>query len=780
MSLRVSVRSKVITLVLLITVIVFVIPIGYLVSVSRGVMLDDSYRMVRLSAERSALQVRSKLEHYMGLTYALAKSFEGFPSLPPSRWQALHLDMLQRVYREYPDLLSIWDSYEYSSYRAGYDRPYGRLSRQVYFTPLGELRSDVQELSMSGDPPHYSAFKAKNYAGIWEPYMDNVSRDEGLRVLMTTVAAPIQEEGRFAGLVGVDISLNWLQELVKELKPMSGSQAFILSNGGLVVAHAVDTLVMHRIGELFPSEARREHLAEAVRDGEPVSFMHVDGGGTRHYVYLTPVRVDKSGEHWSVGVSVPLNMLTASADRSTRIAVVATSVALLVLVILLVVMINRLVRPLVQLTASLHRLGRGELDEDLCPVVRSGDELEVMGCAVRDLLDGLRGKEKLVRSLREEDFTREMRLLSNQDQLGLSLLSLQEHLRSRRSEVESQRAESVQRRWASEGFARFSDMLRSPSASTEELTNLILPELVAFMKASLGAIYLLDAERLSETGVRYYALHSVYGWDRRRFVDKVGFESGVGLVGSCAMERAPVYVTDVPEDYIRIPVGVGALLPKSLLLLPLLYEGETLGVVELARLEGFEQYEVDFLSTLCETIAAAIHSVIQENELKGVLERTQQRVVELDQEVEGLINSVEALDHRSQISDRRIAALERQLGAIGGVLFYFEADPQGLITAAGSCVLEQLRRREDQVVGTHFSEWIRVSGWRKQQFDSFWQEVISGAGQQLQAQLYGVSGDVEVHEFYIPVRNLLGHAERVMILAYRTSENSSPEKEAPL
>ena len=77
--------------------------------------------------------------------------------------------------------------------------------------------------------------KKNVHAAIWEPYEAFMSENEEVRSLMTTLHYPILKNGKFAGLIATDITLDHLQKRVEETRPFDGSYAFLVSNKGLIL-----------------------------------------------------------------------------------------------------------------------------------------------------------------------------------------------------------------------------------------------------------------------------------------------------------------------------------------------------------------------------------------------------------------------------------------------------------------------------------------------------------------------------------------------------------------
>src|SRR5688500_11702556 len=78
--------------------------------------------------------------------------------------------------------------------------------------------------------------------------------------------------------------------------------------------------------------------------------------------------------------------------------------------------------------------------------------------------------------------------------------------------------------------------------------------------------------------------------------------AGEGLVGQATLERTPILVHNVPEDYVQISSGLGQARPANIVVLPILFEGEVKAVVELASFSRFTENQVTFLTQLTESI----------------------------------------------------------------------------------------------------------------------------------------------------------------------------------
>src|SRR5262249_49788345 len=129
--------------------------------------------------------------------------------------------------------------------------------------------------------------------------------------------------------------------------------------------------------------------------------------------------------------------------------------------------------------------------------------------------------------------------------------------------------------WLKTNLARFFALMQG-QRSLDSLTECIMKELTPVVGANHGAFYLR-----APGDERTFALTGSYAHVRRKHLGN-RFALGEGLVGQCALEKKPIVVTELPDDYVHISSGLGEALPRSVAVFPVLFEKEVLGVVELA------------------------------------------------------------------------------------------------------------------------------------------------------------------------------------------------------
>jgi HAMP domain-containing protein/signal transduction histidine kinase/CheY-like chemotaxis protein len=208
--------------------------------------------------------------------------------------------------------------------------------------------------------------------------------------------------------------------------------------------------------------------------------------------------------------------------------------------------------------------------------------------------------------------------------------------------------------WLKTNLAKFSRMLQGQ----RDLTNvgrMVLSELCPVVSAQYAEFYILDGDK----DAAHLHLLASYGADGREALGKrIGV--GQGLVGQCAIEKQKILLDHLPPDYIRITSGLGSAAPRSILVLPLIFEGQVRGVLELASLGGFNSSHQAFLEQLTESIGIVLNTIEANMRTEGLLKQSTALAQELQTRQEELQKTNEELQEKSHSLAQQNQEVERK------------------------------------------------------------------------------------------------------------------------
>ncbi|HKH90198.1 MAG TPA: HAMP domain-containing protein [Gemmatimonadaceae bacterium] len=177
--------------------------------------------------------------------------------------------------------------------------------------------------------------------------------------------------------------------------------------------------------------------------------------------------------------------------------------------------------------------------------------------------------------------------------------------------------------WLKTNLAKFSRMMQGQK-DLESVSRLIMSELTPLVSAHHGAFFIMD----NDAGAPMLRLIASYAYRARKHVGN-RFAIGEGLVGQAALEKQPILLTNVPDDYIQITSGLGEAPPRNIIVLPILFEGEVKAVIELASFLPFSQIHQSFLDQLSESIGVVLNMISANMRTEELLEQSQKLTQEL-------------------------------------------------------------------------------------------------------------------------------------------------------
>jgi methyl-accepting chemotaxis protein len=230
------------------------------------------------------------------------------------------------------------------------------------------------------------------------------------------------------------------------------------------------------------------------------------------------------------------------------------------------------------------------------------------------------------------DHEDEQSLKSNDLLLG-SLLNMRDQLKKFNSK-------ESERKWVTEGFAKFVDILKS-NTDSQELYDSIIVTLIKYLGANQGGLFIINDEAENNP---FIELVAYYAYERKKYMEKrIAF--GEGLIGQCVLEQETIYLTKVPQGYVEITSGLGHATPSSVILVPLKVNDVVHGVVEVASFVEIPGYQREFLEKVSENIASAIAGnkvKVKTDKLLSESREQSQRLLEQEEEMRQNVEELHA------------------------------------------------------------------------------------------------------------------------------------------
>ena len=436
----------------------------------------------------------------------------------------------------------------------------------------------------------------------YEPYVPS-----GGDIFAFLTVPIVDDVGERIGVLGAQIPLGPIAELLAENGALTGTLNNYLVGSDLTLRSTMpwdaerlllDSKVLTEQTELF-----RDHLGEGM---SAITKKH------KAFIYTGPIGNQVIGIHHEVkmgnvflGLITEVDVDTAfAAERALRRKVILlSSLAFLLILLLLPSLVLSIVRPIIQLTRQTKQITSGNYT-----------------------------------NLQEIDAKNEIGMLSRSFSAMVASL--------RRSQEQEE-----QSNWLQDGQLDLNNIMRG-EVSLTQFCGRTVSFLVEYLGAELGAMYIVTTgNHLKLTGS--YALSA--GKDFRH-----EFAMGQGIVGQVALKKQTVLLSSVPKDYLLVQSGLGESEPHSILLVPIVVDGNVLAVLELASLRPFMNRIQLFVEQVADIIGVSIQSLHSTRRVQELLEESQSQTEELATREEELSQANQGLEKQTSALRKSEAFLQGQ------------------------------------------------------------------------------------------------------------------------
>jgi signal transduction histidine kinase/DNA-binding response OmpR family regulator/CHASE3 domain sensor protein len=214
-----------------------------------------------------------------------------------------------------------------------------------------------------------------------------------------------------------------------------------------------------------------------------------------------------------------------------------------------------------------------------------------------------------------------------------------------------------EKNWLLTGVSRINDSLRG-DVTAQKLAEKSLFALVKYLEIPAGAFYCYDEER---------HLLKLYAGLALPASVKKELQLNEGITGHAAMQKEMTVLNDVPAGYWHFETASGNHLPGSVICLPLWYEDELIGVIELAIFKNAESRTLELLRTTAGAIAVAINAATARAKVNSLLLQVQDQKEVLETQQEELRQSNEELMRQQEVlqaSEEELRVQEEELRQI--------------------------------------------------------------------------------------------------------------------
>ena len=207
--------------------------------------------------------------------------------------------------------------------------------------------------------------------------------------------------------------------------------------------------------------------------------------------------------------------------------------------------------------------------------------------------------------------------------------------------------------WLKTNLAKFTNMLQG-QRDLSTVGRLLLSGLTQLVNAQLGVIYqMADQEEGTLQLLSAYADDADVGYTP-------ALRLGQGLIGQCAVDKQRLLITDMPTHAVPIGSSLFKVVPKNVIVLPVLFENQVKAVIELASISSFTPLQIQFLEQLTTSIGIVLNSIEATMQTEALLKQSQNLAGELQTQQRELQQTNDQLEQKAQQLAERNVEVERK------------------------------------------------------------------------------------------------------------------------
>ncbi len=309
--------------------------------------------------------LKKEVEQAMQTAQAIAHTYGGMITSSAKPKEKTLNAILQQIMESNQTFSGIWVMLDPGVF---FDHPYSPYFYRDNGKVASEIVLDMEHYNKQTSEDYYRFPKQQRKQVLIEPYMD-----PDLNIMMTTTAVPIIANGKFAGVVGIDLTLDALTGIVSKIKPYDTGIASLIANSGTFIAHPDSSRINKKFDENIPL---LQAAAQSVKEGKPYSV--TDFSNTlkeEAYRYFVPVQVAKADSPWSFSVEVPMKKVLESGQAILWVCLVTGLISAIVAGCVIFLIALSITRPINRTVAGLKDIAQGEGDLTMRLPVSSKDEL---------------------------------------------------------------------------------------------------------------------------------------------------------------------------------------------------------------------------------------------------------------------------------------------------------------------------------------------------------------------------------------------------------------------
>jgi methyl-accepting chemotaxis protein len=479
---------------------------------------------------------------------------------------------------------------------------------------------------------------------------------------LTNVAVPIKKGNQVVGVVGMLLKNDQVSKHTSSIMNAEDGSCKVVTNKNIIAAHTDP----QRIGTANDEGDQTSQIDESIKAGKEFSsFIYSAYHKSKAFKVYTPIIFNGTQSTWSICTIVPTANIMSANNQLIMLMAFLVLLSLVALSLATSYISKQLATPIKEVSEQLGIITEGRFNDAQLLEQKTNDEIGDMVVGLNEHSSRLKKITDFTVCIGKGNFNAEFSAKSDKDILGNALVEMRENILTAVKLQDEQKQKDNLHTWGVEGNTRINEIIRKENRSIKHLCDSSLREIIGYSEAIQGGLFAIEGD---DENNRYVELVSCVAYNREKMLEKK-LDIAEGLIGRCIYEKAPIVLSEIPQDYLAITSGLGDRRPDFLAIIPLLNNEEIVGVLEIASFKKFEAHTLEYLQKATESLASAIANVKINERTQRLLDQSKQfseemsaQEEELRQNMEEMQAAQEEMYRKTEDYETTIAQLKAELG----------------------------------------------------------------------------------------------------------------------
>lgn len=422
-------KSKLIIYILLPTACLFSLSFYIISNISAEALQDYAITSIKTRTEHIGENIEDKLQNSIQLLENTISTIEILHQQPQKDRNVLP-DLFQEYLNDYVDIFSLWVYFA----PEGWDNKDKDFADTEEYDETGnyavwayrEKGSELVEVSTEawGIEEYNEGYYAKPFSTsslyLSEPYEEEIK--DGYMVQMVTLSKSVKDRnGKSIGVVGIDISLDFLNHYILDFDVINQSHSTIATHDGIIIADTFNDVVGSSLSEVYTNDT--VSAVEESENQENIKQLEINSSksGDKADQFIKSLSIEKDLPTWTFIVNIPEKVIMKVPNKIIQIILLLITIALILLLAFILFISSKISSPLTKLRDDFEIIATG--DFTLETGIQSRDETGQLAEGFNRLTESLSGKISIINDSIQW-------LKENDDKLSIQMNQSKIHLNS--------------------------------------------------------------------------------------------------------------------------------------------------------------------------------------------------------------------------------------------------------------------------------------------------------------------------------------------------------------